>query len=163
MRLKREKKQSKKKKTKKGKKRLRSQSFLHSFNWVRHTPNLSLLGRKKQCACRMDFEMARMAEEEKENKKISVRVNGCCSCIHPSKHATSQFYGAARSLATLRHPGLHVIPYAANFKGVMLHCTVLYRLCGTVRTCRGTRADACVSYSNIGREPAASQPLIPLD
>ncbi|CEI61171.1 unnamed protein product [Fusarium venenatum] len=90
----------------------------------------------------MDSQMVRMTEEEKENKKMSVRVNSCCSCIHPSKPATSQFYGAARSLVTLRHPGLHVIPYAAM-----------------VRIYKGTRADACCSYSNIGREPAVSQPL----
>jgi hypothetical protein len=39
---------------------------------------------------------------------------------------------------------------------VILHCTVLYSISCTVREYRGTRTDG---YSNIGREPAVSQPL----
>jgi hypothetical protein len=107
--------------------------------------------------------MAKMTEEEKENKKRSVRVNSCCSCIHPSKPATSQFYGAARSLVTSRHPGLHVIPYAANFMGtyyVILHCTVLYRVCCTVRMYRGTRADACCPIPILEENPQSASPLL---
>lgn len=81
-------------------------------------------------------------------KTTRTRVDDCSySCIHPSKPATSQFHGAARSLDTSRHPGAACHP-APSRPGYTITVRILNR---------GAEADF---FANIGKEAAVSQPLV---
>ncbi|EXA39955.1 hypothetical protein FOQG_01094 [Fusarium oxysporum f. sp. raphani 54005] len=80
-------------------------------------------------------------------KTTRTRVDDCSySCIHPSKPATSQFHGAARSLDTSRHPGAACHP-APSRPGYTITVRIL------------NRAQKPISLPILEKKPPSVSPL----